>query len=108
MKFDIHYWGSLIVLLFNIVALYHITNKSGVYNFKALRIVILIAVLVGVLDTFGQVTVLSVLFAFTPALSLINTTANGSTAQKFRLYLRTHLFRKQNIQRNNKTVSKQA
>ena len=104
---DLVFYSQLIILLLNIVVFIHLIDHKNI-DFKAVRVMVLITFTVGLLVTFGKVSWFSVLFSFSPALTLINTTADGNInriIKKFRSYIGRDKQHLQGLQRRNKTLS---
>lgn len=103
---DINLIVKVLVLLMNVITFIYLLDESKV-NYRLLRVLLLVTFTIGLIVTFGTVTWFSVLFSFSPALSLINITDGniGRIGKKFRSHIRRDREPVQNIQGNHKALS---
>jgi hypothetical protein len=76
-------------------------------NYKLARIVLLVAISIGAVINFGKVTIFSVLFSFSPFITLIKIQQHGKIyrfIEGVRSHLRRHKQSLQDVERGSKTV----
>lgn len=101
---------QLIIFAMNVLAFIYLLMHADKYNYKVARVVLLIALTIGMVANIGQVTFITILFTFSTFLSLIKINPNGyiyRSIEKLRSYIwgdKQHL---QRLQRDSKTVSRQ-
>lgn len=102
-------YAQLIVLILNIMVFIYLMNERSV-NYRRVRIMLLISISIGIIVNIGKVTWLTVLFSFTPFISLININEHG----KFYRYIkrvgdsiRGNKQSGKNLQRHSKAVYNQ-
>lgn len=100
---DYIFYAQLIVLILNVVVFIYIMSASGVYM-RFARVILLVAIFVGTLANFGKLTMLNVLFAFTPFLTLINIRQHGKNHRTNRSDSGGSKQHLQNLQGNSKAL----
>lgn len=68
--------AQFVVLFLNIVVFVYLMNENSI-KYRRARVMLLICISIGIILNIGKVTWLTVLFSFTPFLSLININENG-------------------------------
>ncbi|MDU9793828.1 hypothetical protein RGC27_08290, partial [Helicobacter pylori] len=63
-------YAQIIVFVLNIVVFCYLMQEPQV-NYKLARVILLVAISVGAVINFGKVTVFTVIFSFTPFITLI-------------------------------------
>lgn len=102
--------AQFVVLFMNVMVFIYLMNEPEV-KYRRVRVMLLICISIGIIINIGKVTWFTVLFSFTPFLSLININENGKIyrfIKRVRGNLRSNQQRLQNIQRHSETVSKEA
>ena len=104
---DIVFISQVLVLLLNVITFVYLWEQK--VNYKVVRIVVLITFTIGLITTFGQTTWFSILFSFTPALSLIKFEDGniGRISKKLWTYFRRNKQHLESLQRSDKTLSEQ-
>lgn len=102
--------AQFIVLILNIIVFIYLMNERTV-KYRRVRVMLLLCISIGIIVNIGKVTWYTVLFSFTPFLSLININEHGKIYRLIKRiggYFRSNQQHLQDIQRHNKTVSKEA
>lgn len=102
---DVIFISQAVVLLLNVVTFVYLLEQK--VNYRAIRIIVLITFTIGIVATFGQTTWFSVIFSFTPALSLIKIKPHANIFHKLRAYFRRGKQSLQNMERSGKALHKQ-
>lgn len=103
---DFIFYAQILVLALNIVVFCFLMQEQEL-NYKLARVVLLVAISVGAVINFGKVTIFTVLFSFTPFITLIKIQQHGyihRTIEKFRNYIRRHKQSLQDMEGSNKTL----
>lgn len=100
---DLVFYSNAIVLILNVLTFIVLIHDKH-YNHKLARVMVLVSFSIGTIVFFGKETWFNIIFCFAPFISLININKNA----KFIKYFRSNKQRLENIQGNNKAVSKQA
>jgi len=74
---DIIFYAQILVFILNIIIFCYLMQEKS-FNFKLARIIVLVAISVGAVINFGKVTVFTILFSFTPFLTLIKFNQHGN------------------------------
>lgn len=90
--------AQFIVLVLNIVVFCYLTKENDI-SFKLERALLLIAISIGAVLNFGKVTAFTILFSFTPFVTLINISKDGKFYQYFKRVIN-------NIRGNGKPMEK--
>ncbi len=106
---DIFLYLQIAVLAMNIVALVYIMSVEK-YTYKVPRVVFIILCTIGLIVTVGKITFLTVLFSFSPFLSLLNIQQDGTIHKHFeriRGYFRRGKQSMENVQGGSETLHRQ-
>lgn len=91
------FYAQILVLMLNIIVFIFLMQEHNL-KYKLVRVVLLVAISIGAVINFGKVTIFTVLFSFTPFITLIKIQPHGKfyrTFEKLRNYIWRH---KQHIQ----------
>lgn len=94
---DITFYSQIIVFVLNIVVFCFLMNERDM-SYKLARIILLVAISVGAVINFGKVTVFTLIFSFSPLITLIKIRQHGKIyriIERVRNHFRGH---KQHIQ----------
>ena len=103
---DVIFYAQILVFVLNIVVFCFLMNESEM-NYKLARVILLVAISVGAVINFGKVTIFSVLFSFSPFITLIKIQEHGKIhrfIERVRSYIRGHKQHLQDMERDHKTV----
>lgn len=75
---DVILYAQIIVFVLNIVVFCYLMQEPQV-NYKLARVILLVAISVGAVINFGKVTVFTLIFSFTPFITLIKINRHGDT-----------------------------
>jgi len=103
MKTDIILYSQIIILILNIIIFFYLLREHNLQH-KFVRVLLLIAITIGGLSNFGKVSIYTILFMFSPFLTLIKFNPNGKLhriIEKLRHHIRGHKQSVQNVEGNN-------
>lgn len=106
---NIFFYVQLGIFILNIIVFIYLMKEPSL-NYHTERIILLVMVTVAGVITFGKVTWLTVLFAFTPFIVLIKIKPHGKFdrfIEGIRDYFRGDKQHSQSVQRSNKALSEQ-
>lgn len=104
---DLIFYSNLIMFILNTIIFLFLMSEPNL-KYKFVRVLILVAMSVGAVINFGKFTVFTVLFMFTPFITLIKIKQHGKlhrTIEKLRAYFGWDKQHLQNVQRSSKAVS---
>ena len=98
---DITFYSQIIVFVLNIVVFCFLMNERDM-SYKLARIILLVAISVGAVINFGKVTVFTVIFSFTPFITLIKINKQHGNIKRLGSYFGRFKQRLQNMERGYK------
>lgn len=101
---DVILYAQIIVFVLNIVVFCYLMQEPQV-NYKLARVILLVAISVGAVINFGKVTVFTVIFSFTPFITLIKINKQHGNIKRLGSYFGRIKQRLQNVHRSHKTAS---
>jgi len=101
---------QLMVLVMNVITFIYIMHEKK-YEYKFVRVTILIVLTAGMIANIGKVTFLTILFTSSTFLSLLNISPNGNIhrlIEKFRGYFNGHKQHIQGVHGSSKALHRKA
>ena len=95
------FYAQIMVFVLNIVVFCYLMKEDEI-SYKLARVILLVAISVGAVINFGKVTIFTVIFSFTPFITLIKINKHGNI-KRLGSYYRRFKQRLQNMERGYKT-----